>query len=277
MIIATTATDESLRLTLADRSYLSHLLNAKADAIAFRPESFKRNLEAWIGRLAEALSASFLQPKCTSFTIDASIAYLALDLLEDPKLYARLTYYFDDRDYLSIDTGVRFYNELLAELSKVTEIPVLEGLYLRVLNADINESKEVRETLHFGAITCVLSVKRECLVENDILYPELTIEFFDVDDPNAMVKLILVDGHLSGKTRPITFPLSTKGTRRSFFFQLGPESLGAHSQAELGARIQVSHRVSTLFHGETRTMITSDFEDILFKVYLLPKHKKNAK
>ena len=273
MVVTTETTKESLRLTLADRSFLGYLVSARNNAKACRPAAFKRDLEAWIGRLANAISASILSPKTKDFSIDSSIMYLAITILDQPKLYARLSYYFDDKDYLSIDTGVRFYNELLKALVDLLKFPYLEELYLRVMSVDKMEAKEVRDTLHFGTLSVDVSVRRPCYIKNDILYPEMIFEFYDNDDPNAMCKLFLYDEHLKGHTRPIIFPLDGKRIKRSFFFELGHESLGAHSKALLGARVMVSHRVPALRNGKTTFIVESQEQETVLSVYLLPQKK----
>ena len=198
-----------------------------------------------------------------------------MEILEDAKIYARLSYYFDDKDYVSIDTGVRFYNELMLALAKTLEMPFLEGLYIRVKEVDDLEEKEVRETLHFGNVSCDFCVRRECEVKDDILYPKVILDFYDLDDPNAVCKVVLFDEHLKGKSRPIVFPLNkTPRMSKAFHFALGHESLGAHSSASLGVRIAISHRVSSLHNGKSRVSIKSDVAEALLDVYLLPKIKK---
>lgn len=271
MVIATETTNESIQLTLSDNRFSSALGSAKENIRLYRPAAFKRDLEAFIGAVGFAISKGLARPKGKDFSTDGALFYLCVDVLNDPEFYGRISYYFNDEKYNSIDVGTRLYNELIKKLSECIGSKYLTSLYIRMKPPAAADDHEVREILKVGDVQVEISILRECSLENEMFYPKIFLEFIGVKDPKAMCKLVLIDGHDKAKTRPIVFQLSEyPNTKKAYFFELGPESLGAHSHALLGARIAISKRIVNVKNGKTMTRIVTDSNEILLDVYLKP-------
>lgn len=276
MIIATQTTKESLRISLTDHTFLQPFASAKENIRLYRPSAFKRDIEVFIGALAYALSRAIARPKGKDFTLDGSLFYICVDLLDDPEFYGRISYYFEDKGFDSIDIGVRLYNEMITKLNKVIECDVFGNIYIREQPNALIADNEVKDTIKVGNIDVEVSILRNCTMEEDgFCFPKIYLEFLNVDDPKAMCRLVLVDGHDKAKTRPIVFQLSgVPSTRKCFYFELGPASLGAHSHALLGARMSISHRKVDVRGGKTVTTIVTDEGETMLDVYLRPVRKK---
>ena len=274
MIIATETTNESIQLILSDHTFLQAYSSAKENIRQFRPAAFKRDIEAFIAAIGYAVSKGLARPKGKDFSTDGALYYLCVEVLDDPEFYGRISYYFEDEGYNSIDVGTRLYNELLKKLCQALGSEYLGSLYIRMKPPAGKNDNEVREVIDVGDIKVELSIMRTCSLEEGLFYPKIYIEFIGVKDPKAMCKLVLIDGHDKAKTRPIIFQLSEyPNTKKAYFFELGPESLGAHSHALLGARVSISHRLVSVKNGKTSTKVVTDSNEALLDVYLKPVKK----
>ncbi len=259
MIIKNSATDQSLDILLKGAKSLNALKTMEAHAASGAFSKFKSVLAGHICYLGAVVNASLVSPKATALDLEGALRYLLLFVCRAPELFGRIHYYFEDAEYVSVQTGTNLYNLMVECLGKALQFDGFSSVLLRInpVAYDLEGAPKDKKSLSNCDILMEVLPRAVHDPKKKIYEVKVAFDITNIEDPEAWFGFILVD--VAAKTKSHVIGVRNKGgdrIQKTYTMEVPESSISDHNRVEIVGIVQARLRLPKLDKNGTTKIPT---------------------